>query len=204
MLTKPFYGRQFFTPEGDGGAGGGGDEQQSDGATPDGTKPDEPEKPDADGLTEAGRKAIKAERDARKIADQELARYKAAETKRTEDAAREQGDFKALYEGSQTTISERDARIAELEGQIQAAEHTSLRTRIAAKHKLPADLTDLLRGDDEAALEASAKVLAKHIRTDAPDTEAGITRTRQQTNRQTAKTEPGKTINGTQKVAWPT
>lgn len=123
-----------------------------------------------------------------------------AEDDRKTKTATEQGDFKALHEAAQTTIKARDARIVELEGQISTAEHVSLRVRVAQKYKLPADLTDLIQGDDEAALDASAKVLAKHVRTDAPDTEAGRGG-RRQINEQ-KPVVPGKTIDGVQKVAW--
>lgn len=123
-----------------------------------------------------------------------------AEDDRKTKAATDQGDFKTLYETAQTTITERDARIVELEGQIADGERTSLRQRIAMKHKLPGDLVDMLQGDDEAALEASAKTLAKHVRIDAPDTEAG--RGGRRPVADTKPATPGKTVDGVQKVAW--
>ncbi len=130
----------------------------------------------------------------------DLRKVQADAAKAEQDKAKEQGNFEKLYETAQTTITERDDRIAELEGQIKTAEHTSLRVQVAQKHKLPADLTDLLQGDDEAALEASAKVLAKHIRIEAPDTEAGRAGRRQ--SQETKPVAPGKTVDGIQKVAW--
>lgn len=131
----------------------------------------------------------------------DLRKVQADAAQAEQDKAKEQGNFKALYEAEQKTVSERDARIVELESQIKGAEHASLRAQVAQKYKLPVDLTDLIQGDDEAALEGSAKVLAKHVRVDAPDTEAGRGGRRQVQEARVAT--PGKTVDGTQKVAWP-
>lgn len=81
--------------------------------------------------------------------------------------AKEQGDFKALYEAA-------EARAAELESQLRKREYEALRAKVAAKHGLPAELAARLAGEDEGELEADAKTLAKLIAPRAaPDTEAG-------------------------------
>lgn len=134
----------------------------------------------------------------------ELRDLKAAQSKADQEKAKEQGDFEKLYQQEQSTTATLSARVAELEGQIKTAERSTLRAQVAQKYKLPAELTDLLQGDDESALDASAKRLAKHVRTDAPDTEAGVNRSRQQPARPERKPEPGKTVDGVQTVAWPT
>lgn len=130
----------------------------------------------------------------------DLRKVQADATKAEQDKAKEQGNFEKLYEAEQKTVAERDARIVELEGQIKGAEHASLRAQVAQKYTLPVDLADLLQGDDEAALEASAKVIAKHVRIDAPDTEAGRAGRRQV--QETRVVTPAKTVDGVQKVAW--
>jgi len=69
-------------------------------------------------------------------------------------AAEESGNWKKLYEDE---AAKREA--AELEAKTERL--SALRTKIGAKHSLPEAIVELLKGDDEAALEAHAKELAK-------------------------------------------
>lgn len=81
--------------------------------------------------------------------------------------AKEQGDYRALYEAA-------EAKAAELEGQLKSRDFEAMRAKVAAKHGLPAELAARLSGADESDLEADAKALAKLIGPrPAPDTEAG-------------------------------
>ncbi|MCP3755763.1 hypothetical protein [Streptomyces sp. TBY4] len=65
---------------------------------------------------------------------------------------------------SQATSPEQvEAALAELKSQNAELERSILRTSVARRYELPADLADALRGDDEKALEAHAKVLAKYV-----------------------------------------
>ncbi len=59
------------------------------------------------------------------------------------------------------TPEEVEAAISELREQNAKLERTILVSRVASKHNLPSELADVLKGDDEAALEAHAKTLAK-------------------------------------------
>lgn len=54
-------------------------------------------------------------------------------------------------------------RLAEAEKAADEARTELLRSRIAAKHKLPPELAELLTGKTEEELEAKASVLAEHL-----------------------------------------
>lgn len=92
----------------------------------------------------------------------------AAEQAATEADLKEQGKFKDLYEKEvtkrETAERERDTARTELASE----KLTNLRSTVAAKHKIPADMADRLRGTDEASLEADAAILAKSIAPAAP------------------------------------
>lgn len=204
MLLRPFYGRLFFSPDGDSGGSGesGGDQANADGQQQDETSSETTSEGTDEAPTAlAAAKANNARLDQLlKNTQRDLATLKTADQKRTEDAAKKQGNFEKLYETAQTTITERDARIVELEGQIAEGERATRRQAIAAKHRLTAELADRLRGDTDDELEADAKSLARLIRIDAPDTEAG--RGGRRSGVEQKPVTPGKTVDGTQKVAW--
>lgn len=61
------------------------------------------------------------------------------------------------------SLEEAQAASAALVEQVAALEHQLLVSAVAQKHKLPDDLSSLLQGDDEEALNAHAAVLAKYI-----------------------------------------
>lgn len=54
-----------------------------------------------------------------------------------------------------------EAAVAEIKAENAKLARDLLVTRVAVKHELPSELAELLKGDDEAALEAHAKTLAK-------------------------------------------
>ncbi len=56
-----------------------------------------------------------------------------------------------------------DQRVADLEKQLQESRREALVARVAAKHRLPQELADRLRGDTEAELEEDAKSLSKLV-----------------------------------------
>jgi hypothetical protein len=126
-----------------------------------------------------------------------------ATRKAEEEAAKEKGEFEKL-------ATSRAERIAELEREVAERDRRELRARVAAAHKLPAELAAMLTGDDESALTESAKLLAKHIKpVAAPDTEGGVGKDKTSsdgTNTRPRKDEkkvgPAFTIEGKQKVPW--
>jgi len=80
---------------------------------------------------------------------------------------KESGEFKTLYEGSQ-------GRVQELERELTSERLRGLRAEVAAEHKLPKAIADLLQGDSRDALVAHAKELAKHVAPPrAPENEGG-------------------------------
>jgi hypothetical protein len=108
-------------------------------------------------------KALQDERDARRKAEAALRKREQAERDAETQRAIKAGEWEAVANAKDGEIAERDARIAELEGEIASARLTVVRERVASKHRLPPELAELLRGDDEAALDAHAKTLAKVI-----------------------------------------
>lgn len=84
-----------------------------------------------------------------------------------EQQLKETGEFKTLYEQSQS-------RVKELEGEITGERLKGLRSEVAAEHKLPKAIADLLQGDTREAMVIHAKELAKHVApTRSPVTEGG-------------------------------
>lgn len=103
----------------------------------------------------------------------------AEEKKREENrqaAAKKKADDEALAANQkwQELAESRAQEIETLKVQLAQRDTDALRMRIAAKHQLPEELAELLKGDDEAALEEHAKKLAKLVTAPkAPDTETG-------------------------------
>lgn len=87
-------------------------------------------------------------------------------------AAKEQGDFKTLYEQAQQELDALKSEKAE-------RERTDLRRKIASDAGLDPDMHERLVGETEAELKADAKKLAALVKKDAdgPETDAGKTRT---------------------------
>lgn len=105
----------------------------------------EPTAPD-DTLGDAGKRALQAERDARKTAEKAAAEL-AAKLKEIEDRDLSEKDrlAKALQEAQETAAK---------------ASAEALRLRIAAELNVPADLHEFLVGDSEEELRAKAQKLA--------------------------------------------
>lgn len=109
-----------------------------------------------DTLGEGGIKALKAERDARAEAE-----------KRASALESEIAKIKSGHEQQQTVwqteLEEAKAATATLEQSLTAAQSESARFRVGVTKGLPSDLIELLKGDDEAALEAHADILARYV-----------------------------------------
>lgn len=71
-------------------------------------------------------------------------------------------EAQAKLEGAKTP-EEFAAAIAEISTKNAELERSLMVTKVASKHELPAELAELLKGDDEATLEAHAKTLAALI-----------------------------------------
>lgn len=177
MILKPTYSRMFF--EADSGTTSGGATETSEGKT--GSE----SKPNADASGESGGKGdefkpITSQEDFDAALAARLARHEnklrkslteevKAQLKADADAeaATKQGDFETLYKAE---VTKREQAERERDSERKAA----LRSRIAAKHSLPDELADVLKGDSEDELEDHAKRLAKVVKTkSAPDTEVG-------------------------------
>ena len=122
-----------------------------------------PETPEPDSLGEGGKKALEAERAARKEAERAAADL-AAKVKEFEDA--------------QKSEAERTAEaLAEAQTRAAKAEAEALRLRVAAETELPADLHEFLSGDTEDELRAKAEKLkaatAAGVRRPQPDPSQG-------------------------------
>jgi hypothetical protein len=186
---------------------------------PDPAKP--PEETFPDGLGDAGKEAIRKEREARQTAEKAAKEHakelealrkektdaEAAKAKAEADEATKQGDFKKLYEAEQK-------KREDAERERDSEKMSALRTRVAAKHKLPDALADRLAGTTEEELEADAKELAKLVTAKAPvDTEAGAgnkgagkgpsNRPIPPEKKEGEQSKPAYTFDGQPKVAWP-
>jgi hypothetical protein len=143
---------------------------------------------------EINRQIGKARDEGRKAAADE------AKRKHAEDEAKAKGEWEKV-------AAERERENAELKAQLAARDRALLVAKVAAKHQLPPAIADRLAGDDEAALEADAKELAKLLGPrPAPDTEAGAgTQTPTNRDRPTPKKVDGPVyaFDGTRKVPWP-
>lgn len=119
-----------------------------------------PELEDVSGLKSAlekertKRKQYEADLKAAREAQAELDRLRAEAKKRADAEAEEQGNYKKLLE-------ERDAEIERLTSEMKTRDRDALRQTIARKHHLPDEALEFVTGDDEAAIEASVKKLAK-------------------------------------------
>lgn len=168
------------------------------------------EAPAEEQLGDAGKAALQREREAREASDKEVKRLKkivddaeAAARKREADEAKAKGDFEAL---AKTAQEERDA----LKAELAERDKRDLRARVAKANKLPEEIAPTLQGDDEAAMNEHAKLLAKYVKPQAaPDTEAGAGAgvTTKTGDRPIVKARdekaPSYTYDGRPKVAWP-
>jgi hypothetical protein len=130
------------------------------------------------------------------------------ERKRTEQEAKDKGEFEAL-------ANQYKARIDELEADAAKRDREDLKRTVGKKHGLGDEAIARLQGDDEAALEVDAKALAKLLGArKAPDTEGGVGAgatssvsdrpiDKKPAQQQGAGTEPAYTFQGQPKVAWP-
>lgn len=103
------------------------------------------------------------ERKVRATVEQEL------KDKASLEAAKEQGNYKELYEKAQK-------KVEDLEGKIAARDTEDNRRKAAAEAKLPESMIDRLRGDSYDELLDDAKKLASEIAPrQAPETDGGAT-----------------------------
>jgi DNA-directed RNA polymerase specialized sigma54-like protein len=102
-----------------------------------------------DTLGDPGKRALDAERKARKAAEKAAADA-AAKVKEYEDAQKSEAERLA-------------AKVAELESRAAKAEAAALRASIVNETGIPADLADLVTGADEAAMRATAERLKSHL-----------------------------------------
>lgn len=129
---------------------------------------------DTDDLGDAGKAALKRERDARKAAEKEkadlakkIADFEKAQKDRDDEAAKAKGEW-------ETVATAREKELEELKRSLAERDLNDLRRTVAADEGLPADLALRLQGDDEDALRTDAKALAKFLKAkDATDTDAG-------------------------------
>ena len=98
-------------------------------------------------------------RKALSTANSEAARYRTERNAERTLAA----DLKTRLEGA-VTAEDFEAARSEWDGKVKSL----VRERIIEKHKLPEDLAELLKGDDEASLTEHAAKLAKYVPTTEP------------------------------------
>jgi len=109
------------------------------------TPPETPPAPEADDLGDAGKKALAAERTAKRAAEKRAAELE-AKVKEFEDASKTEAEKAAARaEAAEKALAEVTARAARLQ--------------VAAEVGVPADLVEFLTGGDEESLRAQAEKL---------------------------------------------
>lgn len=95
--------------------------------------------------------------------------------KDAEDAAQAAADADAKAKGEWEKIAQkRQEELDALKAQLADRDLRDRKAAIAKAAKLPDDMADRLRGETDEELEADAKELAKHLRTqDAPENDTG-------------------------------
>lgn len=129
---------------------------------------------DTDALGDAGKAALKRERDARKAAEKErtdlakrLADLEKAEQDREAEAAKAKGEWEKV-------ATDREKELEQLKADLAERDLNDLKRTVATDEGLPADLALRLQGDDEETLRTDAKALVKHLKAKDPgDTDAG-------------------------------
>lgn len=101
-------------------------------------------------LGEAGKKALDAERTARRAAE-----------KQSRDLA---AQLKTLSDSGKTEMERVTARLDAAEKHAADSAQEAMRLRVGAEHKLPKEITARLRGDTEEEMTADAAVLAELVR----------------------------------------
>ncbi len=125
-------------------------------------------------LGDAGKAALKREREARKSAEKaradlerRLAEFEQQQKARDDEEAKKRGEWEKV-------ATEREKELEELRAAIAERDLNDLKRAVAADEGLPAELAMRLTGDDEDALRKDAKALAKHLKAkEATETDAG-------------------------------
>lgn len=154
----------------DGGGEGGNAPAATVAATPADADAGDADPPNVDGL----KSALAKERAGRREMEKQV-RDLAAKQAERDAADKRAADEKAKADGEwERLAAERDAENATLKAQLATRDRDALRAKVAAKHKLPADLASRLTGDSEDDLDKDAAKLAKLVLLPkAPNTEAG-------------------------------
>ena len=72
--------------------------------------------------------------------------------------------WKEKYESANGQLTDANAKVTELESKVRTHETNSTKMRIAHEFGIPYDMADRIKGDDEDAMKADAKVMAGFIK----------------------------------------
>jgi hypothetical protein len=90
-------------------------------------------------------------------------RKEAADRRTTAQQAKAEADTLREKLGKAKTPEEVQELVNDYEGKVSALQATMLRTQIANEFRLPADLAELLKGEDEEELKAHAEKLSQYV-----------------------------------------
>lgn len=169
-----FMQQQMFEASDAKGGSGSGEESQKDGNSTGNKEGDSKDSKDS------SFKAITSQEDLDDILTRRLSRQEKKirdelrdeiaeelENDRKTKEAQEQGDFKTQLDAANGKIEKLEKKLREYEEAEEKAAREEQRREIARKHKITDDdLIALITGDDEDAMKASAKALAKALRID--------------------------------------
>lgn len=152
---------RFLNGDDDGGGGGGDDSGGSDYPSKGDPPKFEPITSQDDFDRKVKARIKRAEEKAREEA--EAATRRKIDDETAADRQKKQGEFEKLYEAEQKKVTDLEKKIADLEGAASKRDLDTVKATMAKKYGLPDELASRLSGDDEAAIEADAKALAKTV-----------------------------------------
>lgn len=126
---------------------------------------DQGESPTEAGLSEAGKKAIKAERAARRTAEERVRELEAelAAQKNQEPATGSTQRNQEPATGAAPEAATAAGADEDLRAKLRTAEQENWRHRALADHAIPRELVELLAGESEEEVRARAALLSRHV-----------------------------------------
>lgn len=192
LLNRPWYSTRFFEAD-DPGGGGNPEDDPAETTTSDSST--------SQGDSADAWKARLARAEKKIRAEVEASVRAQIESEAVAKRQKEQGEFEQLYEAEQAKVVDLQRQIDDLTKAAQQRELDIVRRTMATRYGLPDELASRLTGDDDAAIEADAKALAKTIKVNPADTEGGAG------GRSSAKSKgastPGYTFRRTAVVPFP-
>jgi alanyl-tRNA synthetase len=116
------------------------------------------------------------EREARRDAERRVAQMRDRVTELEDAGKSELERATSQLKRAADELAKSNARVSELEGELQRRDLDTLKAQIAAEHDLPASVAKRLQGKDARELKADAKALKEELQAGTPVGSLGIGR----------------------------